>query len=270
MRWWRRRCCRQRRETLEATAATKGAPPAAPAPPQMTDVAARVEAGLPSYTQATLESQQAQVSYKNAYNTGKPPDAAFYVLLAAKARTMSVTSVLFAAIFARKASAKSSDKAWAAALQVRRHYDSAVAAEQATKNAANNTTAARTAAAMTDQARVRCQAGLLDVMAVVERPQSTPPRLPPRIVPVEDCDNYDSQAGGPLSDESRAASPEEKRLIAYLQAKGRELLAHLLAKDPSTLTLNLYWTRRVLPMLPTATRRCRRSCRGSRAARPRA
>jgi hypothetical protein len=228
--WWLQRR-RRRRETLDM------------------DVAARVEAGLPLYASAVSESQRAQVMYSNAVKAGKARDTAFHVLVATKARAGSVTSVLFAAIYVRRASAANRDKAGAAAMQVRKFYDAAVAAEQAAKTA-TATEAARKAAGQAELARVRCQAGLLDVMAVVEQPKPAP-QLPPRPVPIEDCDMYNTSGGYVGGDDSRAATPEEKRLITYLQYKGQELLAHMLAKYPKdqhTLTLNTHWSRRVRPM----------------------
>jgi hypothetical protein len=219
-----------------------------------TDVASRVEAGMPDLFDAIQEATSLQINYQTARAALKgKPDAAYFRVVAAKARGLAITSVLFAATFLRRAAPKDRAKAEEAAMMVRKLYDAIVAAE-AVAAVAPTPKAARKAAVVAETARMRCQVSLLDVMAIVD-PPAPPPKLPPRSVQVEDCEMC--VTGGLkgrnslVHDRNRDLEPEEKRMVAYVQDQALTFLAHLLAKYPKdthTKTLNAHWCRRVVAM----------------------
>ena len=247
---YRQECCSRKAAQKSADTWCEANFPATPASPAAADIAASVEAGMPTFLDATMQATAAQVKYTAAKAAIKgTPTVDFFQKTAAKARGLCITAVLFAATFLRRAAAKDRARAEAAALQVRAAYDGFVASEAAA-NRATAADAARGAAVAAERGRVKCQGALLDLILIVE-PPGPPPKLPPRLVAVDDCDVFEPAKGFVTLDAERPLSPEQKRVVAYLQDKGRELLAHLLAKYPKdqhTRALNLHWSRRVVPM----------------------
>lgn len=96
---------------------------------------------------------------------------------------------------------------------------------------------AQLAAEQAEDARIECQGALLDALMASTDPIRTVqlPERPPTNCQVDD----------------RPLKAAQRKLLAYLEAKGRELLAHMLTRYPSdrlTKKLNADWSRRVLAM----------------------
>lgn len=190
---------------------------------------------------------------KRAIEGGESNEARQIKLYIAKvtlARTHAQSSVPFAVSIAT--SVKSSTQAREAAKTALSWFDTLVVLEIEAKKERMmlpyDVTKAELFANDAERARIMCQDALLSAMADTDPVR--PVKLPPRPVPVEDCEAYSKADGVQIGDETRQLRPEQTRLIAYLQAKGQELLAHMLKKypnDPLTKNLNTHWSRRVLP-----------------------
>jgi hypothetical protein len=167
-----------------------------------------------------------------------------YRLQASRERAHAASSVPFALAIARRAKGKT----LAAAQAVSAAYQQAVEHDAAAQAAAS-LDEVRQHAQAAERARIDAQDSLLSAMADTDPVR--PVKLPPRVVDVDDCGAYSYEFNTMTGDENRKLVPAQKRLLAYLEAKGKELLAHLLAKYPQeqyTKNLAAHWSRRVLPL----------------------
>lgn len=193
------------------------------------------------YTIDLYGTMEEQTESKSAYNRAVESGDALRIAKAAatRARTHAQSSVPFALRLQTNA------KANAAAMRCIDQYKLSLAAERRALETSDAKVAQKEAAAA-ETARIACQDELLSAMVVSTDPVRVV-NLPPRAV--EDCMNVGQ--GIPSGDPTRPLAPGQVRLIQYLQAKGREFLAHMLKKypnDPLTKNFNAHWSRRVLPM----------------------
>lgn len=217
---------------------------------------AAINTGVPSLMQTYLAARKALFAYRKVaqvyYDKAKAKDplqpARRVEVAKAKAVVASshaASDVQFAAAMAMQGQAVKG--MYETAKKVRDHYD-VVLKHAAAAAAATTAEAAEKAAADAETARQKCQAQLIDAMNLRSPPRQV--ALPPRTTDIQHgCQGFNDDSGWTISDPHRPYSPEHKKLLDFLTTRGREFLAHMLAKypaDPRTLTLNKHWSRQIV------------------------